>query len=196
MTFLKRYSFGAVGFNFLIAAFGLQWALLMQGWFHSLDYTDGKIKIGVERFSIFISTNPDFNVTYLIRIFLRINKWVWVMTANPNSVWFCADRNTKNQACCHIWAETCFHWGVCTDLSSVVRTVLGVSSKTSSHTQLYLQKSNHLNNVTHPVYLIWRHFSMVLDAITRWGLLLDSGRSLEVKHERWSKTSLAVLTNV
>ncbi|KAF3854635.1 hypothetical protein F7725_022690 [Dissostichus mawsoni] len=25
MTFLKRYSFGAVGFNFLIAAFGLQW---------------------------------------------------------------------------------------------------------------------------------------------------------------------------
>lgn len=49
MTFLKRYSFGAVGFNFLIAGFGLQWALLMQGWFHSLDPMDGKIKIGVER---------------------------------------------------------------------------------------------------------------------------------------------------
>ncbi|XP_054627495.1 ammonium transporter Rh type C [Dunckerocampus dactyliophorus] len=48
MTFLKRYSFGAVGFNFLIAAFGLQWALLMQGWFHSLDLTTGKISIGVE----------------------------------------------------------------------------------------------------------------------------------------------------
>ncbi|XP_041693992.1 ammonium transporter Rh type C 1 [Coregonus clupeaformis] len=48
MTFLKRYSFGAVGFNFLIAGFGLQWALLMQGWFHSLDPMDGKIKIGVE----------------------------------------------------------------------------------------------------------------------------------------------------
>jgi len=48
MTFLKRYSFGAVGFNFLIAAFGLQWALLMQGWFGSLG-PDGKIKIGVER---------------------------------------------------------------------------------------------------------------------------------------------------
>ncbi|XP_033941180.1 ammonium transporter Rh type C-like 2 isoform X2 [Pseudochaenichthys georgianus] len=47
MTFLKRYSFGAVGFNFLIAAFGLQWALLMQGWFGSLG-PDGKIKIGVE----------------------------------------------------------------------------------------------------------------------------------------------------
>ncbi|KAL0968445.1 hypothetical protein UPYG_G00266930 [Umbra pygmaea] len=48
MTFVKRYSFGAVGFNFLIAAFGLQWALLMQGWFHTLDPVDGKIKIGVE----------------------------------------------------------------------------------------------------------------------------------------------------
>ncbi|XP_061820144.1 rh family, C glycoprotein a [Nerophis lumbriciformis] len=48
MTFLKRYSFGAVGFNFLIAAFGLQWALLMQGWFHALDPATGKISIGVE----------------------------------------------------------------------------------------------------------------------------------------------------
>uniref|UniRef100_A0A673YZN0 Rh family C glycoprotein n=1 Tax=Salmo trutta TaxID=8032 RepID=A0A673YZN0_SALTR len=48
MTFLKRYSFGAVGFNFLIASFGLQWALLMQGWFHSLDPHTGKIYIGVE----------------------------------------------------------------------------------------------------------------------------------------------------
>ncbi|XP_077374740.1 rh family, C glycoprotein a [Festucalex cinctus] len=48
MTFLKRYSFGAVGFNFLIAAFGLQWALLMQGWFHALDPKTGKITIGVE----------------------------------------------------------------------------------------------------------------------------------------------------
>ncbi|XP_061101288.1 ammonium transporter Rh type C [Conger conger] len=57
MTFLKRYSFGAVGFNFLIAAFGIQWALLMQGWFHSLDYTDGKIKIGVENL-----INADFCV--------------------------------------------------------------------------------------------------------------------------------------
>ncbi|MEQ2210982.1 hypothetical protein XENOCAPTIV_023547 [Xenoophorus captivus] len=49
MTFLKRYSYGGVGFNFLIASFGLQWALLMQGWFHSLDLTTGKIYIGIER---------------------------------------------------------------------------------------------------------------------------------------------------
>ncbi|XP_041848495.1 ammonium transporter Rh type C 2 [Melanotaenia boesemani] len=48
MTFLKRYSFSGVGFNFLIASFGLQWALLMQGWFHSLDPDTGKIYIGIE----------------------------------------------------------------------------------------------------------------------------------------------------
>ncbi|XP_053497814.1 ammonium transporter Rh type C-like 2 [Ictalurus furcatus] len=57
MTFLKRYGFGAVGFNFLIAAFGLQWALLMQGWFHSLDPADGFIKIGMENI-----INADFCV--------------------------------------------------------------------------------------------------------------------------------------
>ncbi|XP_006789613.2 ammonium transporter Rh type C-like 2 [Neolamprologus brichardi] len=56
MTFLKRYSFGGVGFNFLIAAFGLQWALLMQGWFHWLG-PDGKIRIGVENL-----INADFCV--------------------------------------------------------------------------------------------------------------------------------------
>ncbi|XP_013767471.1 ammonium transporter Rh type C-like 2 isoform X1 [Pundamilia nyererei] len=56
MTFLKRYSFGGVGFNFLIAAFGLQWALLMQGWFHWLD-ADGKIRIGIENL-----INADFCV--------------------------------------------------------------------------------------------------------------------------------------
>ncbi|GAA6107829.1 ammonium transporter Rh type C-like 2 [Tachysurus ichikawai] len=57
MTFLKRYGFGAVGFNFIIAAFGLQWALLMQGWFHSLDPVDGFIKIGIENL-----INADFCV--------------------------------------------------------------------------------------------------------------------------------------
>ncbi|XP_057193907.1 rh family, C glycoprotein, like 1 isoform X3 [Triplophysa rosa] len=60
MTFTidtQRYSFGAVGFNFLIAAFGIQWALLMQGWFHSFDKEDWKIKIGIENL-----INADFCV--------------------------------------------------------------------------------------------------------------------------------------
>uniref|UniRef100_A0A674PR71 Rh family B glycoprotein n=1 Tax=Takifugu rubripes TaxID=31033 RepID=A0A674PR71_TAKRU len=46
MTFLQRYGFGSVGFNFLIAAFSLQWATLMQGFFHGMH--GGKIHIGVE----------------------------------------------------------------------------------------------------------------------------------------------------
>jgi ammonium transporter Rh len=32
MTFLKRYGYSSVGFNFLIASFVLQWALLVRGW--------------------------------------------------------------------------------------------------------------------------------------------------------------------
>ncbi|XP_051837046.1 ammonium transporter Rh type C [Antechinus flavipes] len=55
MTFLQRYGFGSVGFNFLLAAFGIQWALLMQGWFHS--FHDGYIFISVENL-----INADFCV--------------------------------------------------------------------------------------------------------------------------------------
>ncbi|MCJ8728649.1 hypothetical protein PDJAM_G00006910 [Pangasius djambal] len=46
MTFLQRYGFSSVGFNFLIAAFSLQWATLMQGFLHGLHH--GKIHVGVE----------------------------------------------------------------------------------------------------------------------------------------------------
>ncbi|XP_053319500.1 ammonium transporter Rh type C [Spea bombifrons] len=45
MTFLQRYGFSSVGFNFLLAAFGVQWAILMQGWLHT--FKDGEIVIGV-----------------------------------------------------------------------------------------------------------------------------------------------------
>ena len=44
MTFLKRYGFSSVGGNLLLAAFGLQWGLLTQGFWH---LTDGKIKINI-----------------------------------------------------------------------------------------------------------------------------------------------------
>ncbi|CAB1334366.1 unnamed protein product [Coregonus sp. 'balchen'] len=46
MTFLQRYGFSSVGFNFLIAAFALQWATLMQGFVHGMH--GGKIHIGIE----------------------------------------------------------------------------------------------------------------------------------------------------
>lgn len=47
MTFLKRYGFSSVGINLLLAAFGLQWGLLMQGIWH-LD--EGKIKISIFKY--------------------------------------------------------------------------------------------------------------------------------------------------
>ncbi|XP_051470572.1 ammonium transporter Rh type A [Apus apus] len=34
MTFLKKYGFSSVGITMLIAAFGLQWGILMQGFWH------------------------------------------------------------------------------------------------------------------------------------------------------------------
>ncbi|XP_012638694.1 ammonium transporter Rh type C isoform X2 [Microcebus murinus] len=55
MTFLQRYGFSAVGFNFLLAAFGIQWALLMQGWFHHVE--DRYIILGIENL-----INADFCV--------------------------------------------------------------------------------------------------------------------------------------
>jgi ammonium transporter Rh len=46
MTFLKRYGFSSVGFNFLVAAFVLQWSTLIYGFLH---WEDGRyIKISVE----------------------------------------------------------------------------------------------------------------------------------------------------
>ncbi|XP_032537402.1 ammonium transporter Rh type A [Chiroxiphia lanceolata] len=44
MTFLKKYGFSSVGINMLIAAFGLQWGTLMQGFWHMHG---GKIQIDV-----------------------------------------------------------------------------------------------------------------------------------------------------
>lgn len=34
MTFLKRYSFSAVGLNMMISAIGIQWSMLIYGWLH------------------------------------------------------------------------------------------------------------------------------------------------------------------
>ncbi|RVE55727.1 hypothetical protein OJAV_G00228940 [Oryzias javanicus] len=53
MTFLKKYGFSSVGINLLLAAFGLQWGLLMQGVWH-MD--NGKIKVDV-----FKMINADFS---------------------------------------------------------------------------------------------------------------------------------------
>ncbi|KFW95563.1 Ammonium transporter Rh type A, partial [Phalacrocorax carbo] len=45
MTFLKKYGFSSVGINMLIAAFGLQWGTLMQGFWHM---TEQKIQVDIK----------------------------------------------------------------------------------------------------------------------------------------------------
>ncbi|XP_050750888.1 ammonium transporter Rh type A [Gymnogyps californianus] len=45
MTFLKKYGFSSVGINMLIAAFGLQWGTLMQGFWHMKG---GKIHVDIK----------------------------------------------------------------------------------------------------------------------------------------------------
>lgn len=32
MAFLKRYGYSALGFNFIVAAFVLEWSLIIEGW--------------------------------------------------------------------------------------------------------------------------------------------------------------------
>ena len=46
MTFMRRYSFSSVGFNFLVGAFVIQWSTLMQGFLH---LHDGKIQVNIVR---------------------------------------------------------------------------------------------------------------------------------------------------
>ncbi|KAL7888593.1 hypothetical protein AOLI_G00035670 [Acnodon oligacanthus] len=58
MTFLKRYGFSSVGINLLLAAFGLQWGLLLQNIWH-LD--DGKIKVSIEKM-----INADFSTATVL----------------------------------------------------------------------------------------------------------------------------------
>ncbi|XP_033126027.1 ammonium transporter Rh type B-like isoform X2 [Anneissia japonica] len=46
MTFLKRYGFGSISFNFLISAFVIQWATIMEAFFW---LEDGKFHVGAEQ---------------------------------------------------------------------------------------------------------------------------------------------------
>ncbi|XP_065586528.1 ammonium transporter Rh type A [Cyrtonyx montezumae] len=46
MTFLKKYGFSSVGINMLIAAFGLQWGTLMQGFLH--ENRGGKFSVNIK----------------------------------------------------------------------------------------------------------------------------------------------------
>lgn len=49
MTFLKRYGYSSVGYNFLVAAFVLEWALLVRGWIENGIFNSGTLIISIEK---------------------------------------------------------------------------------------------------------------------------------------------------
>jgi ammonium transporter Rh len=49
MTFLKKYGYGSVGFNMLIAVYVTEWALLVRGWFDQGIGNSGQFKIGIPK---------------------------------------------------------------------------------------------------------------------------------------------------
>lgn len=48
MTFLRRYSFSSVSFNFLVAAFVLEWAILIRGYVFDWDYHTQTFHVSVK----------------------------------------------------------------------------------------------------------------------------------------------------
>ena len=49
MTFLRRYGYSSVSFNFLVAAFAIQWATIVRGLFSFIGVENCcKIKVGLE----------------------------------------------------------------------------------------------------------------------------------------------------
>uniref|UniRef100_H2ZEJ9 Ammonium transporter AmtB-like domain-containing protein n=1 Tax=Ciona savignyi TaxID=51511 RepID=H2ZEJ9_CIOSA len=66
MTFLRRYGFGSVGFNFMLAAFVIQWTILIRGCLDLEDIKDGKININLETREI--TNQPYVSITILISL--------------------------------------------------------------------------------------------------------------------------------
>lgn len=53
MTYLKRYGYGSLGFNLLIIAFVIQWALLTRGWIE-WNTGNGQFNISLNEFVFII----------------------------------------------------------------------------------------------------------------------------------------------
>ncbi len=51
MTFLKKYGYSSVGYNFIIAAYVLEWAILCRGWIEQgIDSLNGSFKLSIEKY--------------------------------------------------------------------------------------------------------------------------------------------------
>jgi ammonium transporter Rh len=51
MTFLKRYGYSSIAYNFLVAAFVLEWALIVRGFFNNIEELDSSFsfKLSVDK---------------------------------------------------------------------------------------------------------------------------------------------------
>ena len=49
MTFLKKYGFNSVAFNFLLTCFVIEWSLLVNGWFRMITEPLEKIPLNISR---------------------------------------------------------------------------------------------------------------------------------------------------
>ena len=59
MTFLRRYGFGSISFNLLLASFAIQWSTLTSGVFQFIDQSDDgdccTINVNLETYALFES---------------------------------------------------------------------------------------------------------------------------------------------
>lgn len=65
MTFLKRYGYGAVGLNFIIAAFVLEWSILVRGWLEAGINGEADFTINVKRYLNKKNQNSKFKIFFL-----------------------------------------------------------------------------------------------------------------------------------
>ena len=50
MTFLKRYGYGSIGFNMLLAAYVIEWSILINGWIRMFRTKSYEFTIGVTEY--------------------------------------------------------------------------------------------------------------------------------------------------
>jgi ammonium transporter Rh len=51
MTFLRRYSYSGVGFNFIVCAFTLEWAVIVRGYLFDWSVSDQQFIVDVQSLS-------------------------------------------------------------------------------------------------------------------------------------------------
>lgn len=77
MTFLRRYTFGSVGFNMLLAAFAIQWSTITLGLFGLIGQANEGIRLhiglGLERYN-----------TYIIHVHVHLSI-VYALSANVSN---------------------------------------------------------------------------------------------------------------